>query len=754
MFWSGVALWLLGMTLLLRSPKFLGAGVFASLFALGGLFAFFGGDGRTTTPLLLQALALGVFLPPSRPKRAPRVAQRKTPRKARDKTTPHKTLYETPRKSSRAGWNLPKVPFKLPNLTAKPTLAAPTFATGSYEAPVAQASADHRADYDASSPFDLWDIPGYDVLEKVGSGGMASVFRARRKRDGVFVALKIPNEHFVGDEKFIRRFHQEAEVAQRFVHANIVRTFEHGSAGAKHFMVMEFVEGHSLENYIDAATERYNYAASCELMRQAALALRYIHGAGVVHRDVKPANLMLRQGGLAHENTNHHGERGVAPDALKLMDFGVAGGQLSKFTVMGARVGTPTYMSPEQARGLRSDERSDIYSLGLVFYELLTGQSAFRGGYEVIVHQQIFQLPPPPRQLEPRIPLQLERLVMQMIAKEPEARPGLAEIEHRLLEPFELPELRSKSRLLCALGAAQNSLRIFDTAGNIDASGDLGAALPAPPQACASDSQGNLYVAVADAAEPDLPNPEPGAEMNPRSAKGHALIYKLAPDGVLLGSFGPYGMRPGEFLRPVAVAAAPDDSVWVLDAETHRLEHFREDGLYLGGFGGPGAGEGRFNDPRDLLISAQGELFVLDYGNRQVQHFGSGGCYKNRWAFRASGKSADEDPGQTTLTGPPELRLLNGFTLAQSGELYLREAQSGNVHRISPPSGAVETLSLGQPEKAPPDVLLDLGVDDAGQLYLATRGNSRIRKYTPSGELLATLETYAPISQLRVDVKA
>ena len=586
-------------------------------------------------------------------------------------------------------------------MTAKLTLAAPTFATGSYEAPAAQASADYKADrkagYDASSPFDLWDIPGYDVLEKVGSGGMASVFRARRKRDGALVALKVPNEHFVGDEGFIRRFHQEAEVAQRFVHANIVRTFEHGSASAKHFIVMEFVEGHSLENYIDAATGRYDYVVSCELMRQAVCALSYIHGAGVVHRDIKPANMMLRQSGLVAKPANTTAvitsESGVAPDALKLMDFGVAGGQVGN-TVMGARVGTPTYMSPEQARGLRSDERSDVYSLGLVFYELLTGQSAFRGGYEVIVHQQIFQLPPPPRQLEPRIPLQLERLVMQMIAKEPEARPSLAEIEHRLLVPFELPELRSKSRLLCALGAAQGSLRIFDTAGNIGASADLGAALPALPQACASDSQGNLYVAVADAAEPNpLPKQEPGAGPNPRSGKGHALIYKLAPDGALLGSFGHYGVRPGEFLRPVALAAAPDDSVWVLDAETHRLEHFREDGLYLGGFGGPGAGEGRFNDPRDLLINARGELFVLDYGNRQVQHFRSDGRYKKCWAFRALGR-ADEDPGKMALMDPSELRLLNGFALAQSGDLYLREAQSGKVHRISPLSEAIETLSL------------------------------------------------------------
>ena len=748
-FWSGVAIWLLGMTLLLRSPRLLGAGVFASLVALGGLSAFLGEDGRATTPLLLQALALGVFLPPSRPKRAPRVAQRKTPSK-------------TP--GTRLRWRLPKLPVPLPNMSLIPKLmVVPAASAPTYDAPAIQAS-----ERDASSPFDLWDVPGYEVLEKVGSGGMASVFRARRKRDGALVALKVPNEHFVGDEEFIRRFHQEAEVAQRFVHANIVRTFEHGSASAKHFMVMEFVDGHSLENYIDAATGRYDYAVSCELMRQAVCALSYVHGAGVVHRDIKPANLMLRQGGFADKTTDKTvtattaktgaaiSESGVAPDALKLMDFGVAGEQVGKPTVMGARVGTPTYMSPEQARGLRSDERSDIYSLGLVFYELLTGRAAFRGGYEVIVHQQIFQLPPPPRQLEPRIPLQLERLVMQMIAKEPGARPGLAEIERRLLEPFELPELRSKSRLLCTLGAAQGSLRVFDTAGNIGASADLGAVLPAPPRACASDSQGNLYVAVADAEPKPAQNPgaEPSRGSSSRgSGKGHALIYKLAPDGALLGSFGPYGMKPGEFLRPVALAAAPDDSVWVLDAETHRLEHFREDGLYLGGFGGPGVGEGRFNDPRDLFINARGELFVLDYGNRQVQHFGSDGRYQNRWAFRAPSSGAD-DPGTPTLTGPPALRPLSGFTLSGSGELYLKEAQSGDVHRILPLSGATETLSLAQTETAHPGALVDLGVDDAGQLFVAERGSSRIYKYAPEGELLATLETYAPVLQLRVDVRA
>ena len=672
MLWLGVSAWAVVMATLVRRPRVFGVAVLASLLLLSTLLGAVGGSERGLVPLLLLALSTGLFLPPNRPVRASRVAPRKRSRAV------HRTFV--------GAW-----------------------------VPAAR---------DTSSPLDLWDIPGYEVLEKVGSGGMASVFRARRRRDNATVALKLPNENFVSDEKFIQRFHREAEVAQYLTNPNVVQMYEHGNVGAKHFIVMEFVDGFSLESYLGAPDYSRDYAVSCELMRQAVRALVYIHEAGVVHRDVKPANLMLRRGGV--------GPAGVAPDTLKLMDFGIAGGQvLTKPTVVGARVGTPSYMSPEQARGLRSDERSDTYSLGLVFYELLTGQPAFRGGYEVIVHQQIFQLPPPPRQLDPRIPVQLERLVMQMICKEPEARPSLAEVEYRLSEPLEAPDLEPRSRLLCAVEAPGSALRILDTVGNLhSALGDLSALLPAPPQACVSDPSGHLYVAVTEAAglEADYP-----------------MIHKLAPDGALLLSFGRYGVRPGEFLRPVALAVAPGGSLWVLDAETHRVEHFSADGHFLGGFGGSGGGNGRFNDPRDLLIDPHGELFVLDYGNRQVQHFGSEGEYKNRWAFRL--------PGYDTVDGPAGLRQLSGFTLSATGDLYLREAQSGKVHRIAPYGGAFDTLALPVTETPKTDTLVDMGVDDAGNLFAAERGGSAIRKYAPSGELLATLETYAPILQLRVEVR-
>ena len=660
MLWLLLSFALIIIIALLRAPRWVSAALFGfSLLLSAGLMVLSGPE-RAIAPILLHAFALGLFVPAgARGARTARVAPPQRRAKVREAE-------------------------------------------------------------DTSSPFDISDIPGYDVLEKVGSGGMASVYRARRKRDGKTVALKIPMEQYVADAKFIRRFHREAEVAQRLDHVNIVRTFEHGSVGAKHFMAMEFVDGRSLESYIEA--RELSLESSVQIMRRVADALQHIHMAGIIHRDIKPANIMIMTGGV--NEGDEWDDPYVAPDAVKLMDFGIAGGKiLSRLTMTGARIGTPIYMSPEQARGLKIDHRSDIYSLGLVFYEMLTGETAFKGGYEVIVHQQIFQMPPPPRQLNLAIPQAVDALVMRMVAKDPDERPELEEVAALLEGNLDAPAVgntSSSDRLILAASARQGVLRVLDTSGNLCASfGEVGAGeddFSAAPQSVAVDGSGNFYVAIFEYRVGQASCP---------------MIHKLGPSGARLLSFGHYGMKPGELLYPTALSVGPNDTaVYVLDAETCLVQRFSVDGEHLGSFGGRGEGHGRFNDPKTLLADESG-VYVLDYGNRQIQRFDAEGNYETRWAFKM-------DEG---------MRVLSGLAPDKEGNLYIAERSSGKVRKVTP-SGDIAASFAVQPLQANSDALLDLAVDSAGNLYAALRGEQLIYTYDAEGNLTDTTDAYAPISQM------
>ncbi len=666
-----LALALVFIVLLLRAPAWLVLALLAVAVAVGAGMIALGGLSRAVSPLVLYALALGLLIPGGA------VAVRSS-RVAPPKRRKHRT------------------------------------------------QAGSAAKKRAQSSFDAMDIPGYELLEKVGSGGMASVYRARRKADDQIVALKIPMEQYVADAKFIRRFHREAEVAQRLNHGNIVRTFEHGSIGVQHYMVMEYVDGRSLEGYIEA--DELDLDLDVDIMKHVVRALQHIHSAGIIHRDIKPANIMILRGGI--EETEHG--RRLRPDAVKLMDFGIAGGKvLSRLTMTGARVGTPVYMSPEQARGLKIDHRSDIYSLGLVFYEMLTGQTAFKGGYEAIVHQQIFQTPPPPRQINLRVPKALDQLIMRTISKDPDERPSLQDVYDALEaadfaddEPLNLP-----SRLVLTVSARQGVLRILDTDGNLHTSiGDIGVgagSFSAAPLSVAVDSRGDLFAAIFEY--------RIGQE-------DHRMVHKLAPDGTAIRSFGAYGMKAGEFLYPISVAVAPDDTVYVLDSETHLVQHFTNDGEFLTSFGGRGKGHGTFNDPRVLAVGADGAVYVLDYGNRQVQRMSADGEYQTRWAFKVG---ADQ----------PGMRLLDGFALDPGGSLFISDAAAGKVRKVTPGGKVGVSFALDPRQGEVTDTILDLGVDDAGYLYASRRGGHLIRKFDTAGRLVETFETYAPVVQMVVDVR-
>ena len=577
----------------------------------------------------------------------------------------------------------------------------------------------------SDNDFEDVKVPGYEVMAKVGSGGMASVFKARRKSDGQIVALKVPMEQYVADAKFVRRFHREAEVALRLNHQNIVKTFEHGSQGVKHFMAMELLEGRSLEEYIENDELALN--AKIGVMNLVVGALDHIHEVGIVHRDIKPANIMILKGGIRPDE-----DPVVQPDAVKLMDFGIAGGKmLAKLTMAGARLGTPIYMSPEQARGLKIDSRSDIYSLGLVFYEMLAGQTAFKGNYESIVHQQIFQNPTPPKQINLEIPKALDDLVMWMVAKDPDDRPSLEKIAEVLGRyPYsedQQVQTEIPSHLVVVVNASQGILRALDLEGELlNSFGKIGIGKNkffAVPQAIAIDKVGNYYLAIVEHSSID----------------GRQMIHKLSPRGEFISSFGGYGMKPGDLLNPTALAIG-EHCIYVLDSETQMIQRFDFLGRYLNNFGGSGHGRGLVDQPRSMSIGPDGCVYVLDYGNKQVQRFDSDGNYQTRWAFKRSA----EQQG---------LRVLDGCTVDQENNIYISDASGGKIRKITPEGKVALSFDAEALQDEEGEAIFDMDVDHLGNLYIARQGSHTVHKYDSSGNYMSAFETYAPIIQMVVNIR-
>jgi eukaryotic-like serine/threonine-protein kinase len=565
-------------------------------------------------------------------------------------------------------------------------------------------------------------IQGYEVFERVGVGGMASVYRARRLDDNKNVALKIPLEKFLADAKFVRRFHREAEVLKRLNHPSVIKVFDHSNQGNHHFIAMEFVEGETLESVME--THKLVFEQSILIIRALADALRYIHSQGIIHRDIKPANVMVALG--------PEGITGLAPERVKLMDFGIAVGKvLTRLTMTGARVGTPIYMSPEQAKGQKLDSRSDIYSLGLVFYEMTTGQTPFKGSYEVVVHQQVFQMPPPPKQLNLEVPGPLSDLIIRMVEKDPEKRPSLSEIIEELDGGVLEEKVKSDdpSYLLLAVNTKKGVFRRLDLEGNLQSNvGTIqpGSGLPAAPVGLAIDPHGNMYAAIVSyKSGGDVPK----------------MIRKYSPGGEELLAFGAYGLKPGEFLNPVSISISPiTQELYVLDAETCIVQRFNIEGEYLGKFGGSGLGKGAFTDPRVVVAGYDDNIYVLDYGNRQVQKFDHEGKYLSRFAFKMS-------------KDDPELRLLDGLGIDSSGAIYISDVPTRKVRRINMEGKAVQSFALDTLPGEDMDKPLQIIVDHEGTVYATRAGLHQIQRFAANGRTLTNLETYEPLSTMVAYVK-
>jgi predicted Ser/Thr protein kinase len=246
----------------------------------------------------------------------------------------------------------------------------------------------------------------YKIYDEVGAGGFATVYLGRNMDTNEIVAIKVLGEQFTREPRYVERFRREAGLAERLRHPNIVRILDHGVESGMNFLVMEFVEGLTLDKMI-ARRGGMPVDEVLSYVEQTCAGLQAAYEAGVVHRDIKPANLMITPSGT-----------------VKIMDFGIARMEtMSGLTQSGIFMGTPRYISPEMATGAGADIRSDLYALGLLTYEMLTGKAPFDADNPwAVLRQQIEVQPEPLHEIRPDVPPWLEAIIMRAIAKDPDKR--------------------------------------------------------------------------------------------------------------------------------------------------------------------------------------------------------------------------------------------------------------------------------------------------------------------------------------------
>ena len=333
----------------------------------------------------------------------------------------------------------------------------------------------------------------YRLIDRIGSGGMSVVYRAQDLSLGRVVAIKILNENMTDDEGFLRRFQREAHSAANLSHPNIVTVHDIGQDGNRHFIVMEFIDGRTLKQLVRLQNQQgqpLSVGRALDLATQICAGIGYAHRANLVHCDVKSQNILVTR-----------------DERVKVADFGIARAlsEATQHTADSQIWGTPHYFSPEQAAGQPASPASDVYAIGVVLFELLTGRLPFIAEtHTALALKHMHEPPPRASEFNPLVPPQLDQILLKVMSKEPAARYRTADQFGRILGAYRESSLQATAAITGA--AAAGPVSIFDLAPESPAFEQPTAVYPRSPGGSPSQSSAGANIVHAAESWPESPS--------------------------------------------------------------------------------------------------------------------------------------------------------------------------------------------------------------------------------------------------------
>jgi len=546
------------------------------------------------------------------------------------------------------------------------------------------------------------------ILEQVGQGGMGTVYRAYQLALGRYVAVKVISPAVIADPNALARFRREAQTIAGFRHPNILTVYDFGEQDGMAFLIAELATGGTLKGRLGLPI---HIAESVALLRPIGSALDYAHARGVVHRDVKPANVLVHDDGT-----------------LVLSDFGLAHlveGDHSQLTATGLLVGTPAYMAPEQGLGSHVGPAADLYALGVIAYEMLTGSVPFSGPTPISVmlaHVQAHL--PPARERNPELPASIEMVLQRALAKQPADRFATASALVRALE-------------VAGLQAQPPAVQAIT---EITPRASTSVAVPTVDPGVTERRR----VAVVGAPAGGEPAPRRAVKPRVLVIAGGFLIVLL---GVLLASTAILQQIPFVQPEPTATPAAAwqvlpggqpgDDSLQFaalavdhlgfvyVAIDDQRIQKLSPNGTSVAGPWGTPGGPVELDEPRGVAVDAAGSVYVTEWGKVQrIQKFAP---MPQDWLQTVAQWGA---AGQ--FSSPA------GIAVDQAGNMYVAERDLDRVRKLSPAGAPLAQWGTPGSRAGQFSGPMGIALDKQGNLYVADAGNDRIQKLSPTGSPLAS----------------